>query len=153
MTALSGAAGGGGGGTSQRRHSGRREVWRRCWRQRQGPLGSWHKTESWKEGRWFAQFFCLVLFYTGVKSIYNDAIVSGVQQSGPVTHTCVSVLFQILFPFRSSQNVEPPSLRWTAGPCWLSVLNTAVCTCPPQIPVSLCPTPSLLSASESASLS
>lgn len=137
----------------QWRHSGREAgVSEMCWRCVRDHSALGIKLNLGKKGGWFAQVFRLFLFYTGVKSIYNDVIVSGVQQSGPVTHTCVSVLFQILFPFRSSQNIEPRSLRCTAGPCWLSVSNTAVCVCPSQIPVYLCLIPSLFSTSESASL-
>ena len=40
----------------------------------------------------------------------------------------VSILFQILFAFKLLQSTEQNSLCYTVGPCWLSVLNTAVCT-------------------------
>ena len=40
----------------------------------------------------------------------------------------VSILFQILFPFKSLQSVEQVSLCNTVDPCWLSALNIAVCT-------------------------
>ena len=46
--------------------------------------------------------------------------VSSAQQSGSVTHLRVSVLFQILFPFRLLPEVEQSSLCYTIGPCWLS---------------------------------
>ena len=59
-------------------------------------------------------------------------LVSCVQQSGSVTH--VSILFQIIFPFRLLQNIEQSSLCYTAGPCWLSILNIVVCTRQPQTP-------------------
>ena len=36
----------------------------------------------------------------------NDIIVSDVQQNDSVIHTHVSILFQILFPFRLLQNTE-----------------------------------------------
>ena len=42
------------------------------------------------------------------------------------------ILLQILFPFRLLQNIEQSSLCSTAGPCWLSILNIAVCTCQPD---------------------
>ena len=41
----------------------------------------------------------------------------------------LSVLFQVIFPFRLSHNIEQSSLCYTVGPCWLSVLNIAVCVC------------------------
>ena len=44
------------------------------------------------------------LFFIAVYLIYN--VISGVKQSGPVTHTCISTLsfffFKIIFPFRLS---------------------------------------------------
>ena len=57
--------------------------------------------------------------------IYNVVLVSGVQQSDSVIHIHVSILFQILFPFRLLQSVEQSSLCYTVGPCWLSILNIA----------------------------
>ena len=56
-------------------------------------------------------------------------LVSGVQQRDSVTHIHGSVLFQILSLIRLLQNIEPSSLYYTVGPCWLSILNIAVCTC------------------------
>ena len=61
--------------------------------------------------------------------IYNVVLVSSVQQSDLVIHVHVSILFQILFPFRLLQNIEQSSLCYTVGPCWLSVLNIVVCIC------------------------
>ena len=61
-------------------------------------------------------------------------IVSGVQQSDSVIHIHVSILFQILFPFKLLHNIEQNSPCCTVGPCWLSVLNIAVCTCQSQTP-------------------
>ena len=42
----------------------------------------------------------------GVSLINDVVLVSGVQQSDSVVHIHVSVLFQILFPFRLLQNIE-----------------------------------------------
>ena len=66
--------------------------------------------------------------------INNVVLVSGVQQSDSVIRIHVSTLFQVLSPFRLSQNIEQSSLCYTVGPCWLSILNTAVCTCQSQTP-------------------
>ena len=66
--------------------------------------------------------------------INNVVIVSGVQQSDSVVHVHVSILFQILFPVRLLHNIEQSSLCSTVGPCWLSILNIAVCTCQSQTP-------------------
>ena len=59
--------------------------------------------------------------------INNVVLASGVQQSDSVIHINVSILFRILFPFRLLQNTEQHSLCYTVGPCWLSILNRAVC--------------------------
>ena len=64
--------------------------------------------------------------------INNVMLVSGIQQSDSVIHINVSIHFQILFPFRLLQNTEQSSLCYTVGPCWLSILNIAVCTCQSQ---------------------
>ena len=61
--------------------------------------------------------------------IYKVVLVSGVQQSNLVTHTHVSIRFQILFPSRSLQSIEDSSLYYTIGPCWLSILYIVVCVC------------------------
>ena len=53
----------------------------------------------------------------------NNVLVSGVQQSDSVIHIYVSILFffyvsilfQILFPFRLLQSIEQSSLCYTAG--------------------------------------
>ena len=48
--------------------------------------------------------------------------------------------FQILFPYRLLQNIEYSSVCYTIGPCWLSILFIAVCTCQSQAPnLSLLP--------------
>ena len=54
-------------------------------------------------------------------------LVSGVQQSDSVIHIHVSILFQILFSFRLLQSIQQRSLCYTVGPCWLSILNIALC--------------------------
>ena len=38
--------------------------------------------------------------------IYNTVLASGIQQSDSGIHACMSILFQILFPFRLLQNIE-----------------------------------------------
>ena len=57
-----------------------------------------------------------------------------VYSSDSVLHIRVSILFQILFAFRLLQNIEQSSLCYTVGPCWLSILNIAMCTCQSQTP-------------------
>ena len=83
----------------------------------------------------FKKYFCFLyllifkfLFYVGVELINNVVLVSGVQQGDSVIHIHVSIHFQILFPLRLLQDIEQSSLCYTIGPCWLSILNIAVCT-------------------------
>ena len=64
--------------------------------------------------------------------INNVVLVSGVQQSDSVTHIHVSILFQIIFALSLLHNIEQSSLCYTVGPCRLSILNIAVCTCQSQ---------------------
>ena len=60
-------------------------------------------------------------------------IVSGGQQRDSALHTHVSVLRQTPLPSRLPHNIEQSSLCNTVGPCWLSISNIAVCTCPPKV--------------------
>ena len=63
---------------------------------------------------------------TTTKQLINNVmLVSGVQQSDSALHIHVTILFQILFPFRLWQSIEQSSLLHSAGPCWLSTLNIA----------------------------
>ena len=55
---------------------------------------------------------------------HNVVIVSGGQQRDSAIHIHVSTLPQTPFPSRLPHD--------TVGPCWLSILNIAVCTCPSQ---------------------
>ena len=43
-------------------------------------------------------------------------LVSGIQQSDSVIRIHVSILFQVLLPFRLLQNIEQSSLCYTVGP-------------------------------------
>ena len=50
---------------------------------------------------WGLKFYIFkFLFYIGEQLINNVVLVSGVQQSDSVIHIHVSILFQILFPYR-----------------------------------------------------
>ena len=57
-----------------------------------------------------------------------------VEQCDSVIHKCVSILFQIYFPFWLLQTIEQISLYYIVGPCWLSILNIAVCIHQSQTP-------------------
>ena len=61
--------------------------------------------------------------------INNVVIVSGRQQRDSAIHTHVSILPQTPLPSRLPHNTKQSSLCYTVDPCWLSILNTAVCTC------------------------
>ena len=60
----------------------------------------------------------------------NNVLVSGVGQSNSVTH--VSILSQILFPFRLLHNIEQSTLCYIVGPCRLPIfkIDRTVYTCP-----------------------
>ena len=80
----------------------------------------------------------------------NAVIVSGGEQSDLAIHTYVSILPETPFPTRLPHNIEQSCLCSTAGPCWLSILSVAVCSCPSQI---LCPFPLATISSFSKSVS
>ena len=54
----------------------------------------------------FLCFFFNFLFYSGVYLMNNVLLVSGLQQSDSVIHIHISILFQILFPFRLLHDIE-----------------------------------------------
>ena len=54
--------------------------------------------------------------FTEVESISNVVIISAVQQSDSVIHVRASIHFQILSPYRLSQNTGQSSLCSVAGP-------------------------------------
>ena len=56
----------------------------------------------------------------------------------------ISILFQLLFPYRLLQNIKYSSLCYTVGPCWLSVLHIAVWLYQSQLPVHSSSPPSPL---------
>ena len=62
-----------------------------------------------------------------VQPINNVVLVSGEQQRDSAIHTHVSILLQTPLPSRLPQNSEQSSMCYTVGPCWLSILNIAVC--------------------------
>ena len=50
----------------------------------------------------------------------------------------VSILLQIILPFKLLQNIEQNSLCYTIGLYWLSILNTIVCICRFKAPNTFC---------------
>ena len=59
------------------------------------------------------QNFMLLKICIGVQLVYNDMLISGVQQSESVIHTHISLLFQIVFPQKLIQKIEYSSLCYT----------------------------------------
>ena len=49
--------------------------------------------------------------------MYNVPLVLGVQQSYSAFHIRISILFQVIFPYRLLQNIEESYLCCTVGPC------------------------------------
>ena len=78
------------------------------------------------------------VFHIGVQPINNVVRVSGAQQSCLAIHIHVSILPQFPLPSRQPRDVDHSSLCYTVGPCWLSLLNTGVCTCPSQTSEKSC---------------
>ena len=73
--------------------------------------------------------------------MYNVVLTSAVQQSDSVIHIHLSTLFQILSPYRLSENMEQSSLCFKADAHELSIPHASVCMCQAQIPSPpLCPT-------------
>ena len=71
---------------------------------------------------------------TGVWPINKIVIFSSEQQRDSAIHIHVSVLPQTPFISRLPHNIEQSSLCYTLSPCWLSILNIVVCTCPSHSP-------------------
>ena len=89
---------------------------------------------------WFISYCFKFLIYIGLSPINNIMIVSGGQQRDS-TNTYTWIHSPSNTPhIHGAQSVEQSSLCYTVGPCWLSILNTAVCTWLSQTPwLSLLP--------------
>ena len=61
-------------------------------------------------------------------------MVSGGQQRNSAMHTHVSILPPTPLSPGLPLSIEQSSVCCTVGPCWLPILNIAVCTCPSQTP-------------------
>ena len=68
-------------------------------------------------------------FYFIMEYSQLTVTVSGGQQKDSAIHIHVSIVPQTPFPSGLPHNIEQSSLCYTVGPCWLSMLNIAVCTC------------------------
>ena len=83
----------------------------------------------WRSGN--MRLFLLFIYFNWSIADLQLIYVSGVQQRDLVIHIPVSIyltLFQILFSYRSLQNIEQHSLCYPAG-TYLSILSILVCVC------------------------
>ena len=93
-------------------------------------------------GAWWATVYRVAKSGTWLKRLSPHACITdlqccdslGGQQRDSVIHICVLILPQKPLPSMLPHNTEQSSVCYTAGPCWLSILNTAECTCPSQTP-------------------
>ena len=70
-------------------------------------------------------------FVLGCSQLTNNVvIVLGEQQRDSAIYMHVSILLQTPLPSRLPHNIDQSSICYTAGHCWLSILNIAVCRCP-----------------------
>ena len=74
------------------------------------------------------------LFYIRVEMINNVVIVSGTKQRDSAIYIHVSILPQTPLPSRLPHNIKQSFLCYTVGPCWLTILNIALCICQSQSP-------------------
>ena len=74
------------------------------------------------------------LNWTDSQSTNDVVTVPGEQWRDSAIRIHTPVLPQTPLPSRPPLNIEPSSMCYTVSPCWLSILNTAVCTCPSQTP-------------------
>ena len=63
-------------------------------------------------------------------SFKEQAITSGEHQKDSAIHTHVSILPQTPLLSRLPHNIDQNPMCYAEGPCWLSILNIVVCTCP-----------------------
>ena len=80
----------------------------------------------------FKKTFYSILWYSWLTN--NAVIISDEYQRDSSTHIHVSILPQTPLPSRLPHNTEQSSMCYTVGPCWLSILNTVVCTCTSKTP-------------------
>ena len=79
---------------------------------------------------YFLELFYFILGYSQVTTLwYFQVNGKGTQHA----YTCIH-LPQTPLTSRLPHNVEQSSMCYTVDPCWLSILNTAVWTCPSHTP-------------------
>ena len=83
-------------------------------------------------------YFYLFIYFMGIQFLCNVVLVSIVQQSESAIYLHTSPLFQISFPFRSSQSLEYSSVCYTGGSCYLFCIQQCIYVSP-SLPIH--PTP------------
>ena len=69
-------------------------------------------------------------FVLGYSRLTNNiVIVSGEQQRDSAIHIHVFIRPPSPPPIQTAHDIEQSSMCYTVGPCWLSILDTTVCTC------------------------
>ena len=68
------------------------------------------------------------LIFIRIWLLYNVLIASALHRSESVIHIHISPLFQVVFPFRSPQNIEQSSLCYTVGSC-CSIIQSHLTLC------------------------
>ena len=78
---------------------------------------------------YFSTFY-FVLQYSWLTK--NAVIISGEKWRVSAIHIHVSNLPQTTLPSRLPHNTKQSSMYYIGGPCWLSILTIAMCSCPSQ---------------------
>ena len=79
-------------------------------------------------------FFLTFYFVLGYSQLTNDVIVSGEEWRDSAICIHVFILRHTPLPSRLLHSMEQNSMCSTVVPCWLSILNMAVCTRPFKLP-------------------
>ena len=74
----------------------------------------------------YSHTFFYFFFHIGVQLITSVVTVSGGQQRDSAMHIHVPILPDTPLPIRLPHHIEQNFLCYTVGPCWLSILSTAV---------------------------
>ena len=99
-------------------------------------MSSIHFSMQWEKSTIFNKTFFIyfVLEYSWLTMLWLRWTAKWLSQNDSYTHMHVSILHQIPLPSRLPYSTELSSLCYTVGPCWLSILNIAVCTVHPKLP-------------------
>ena len=82
----------------------------------------------------FLFIFKVFILYWNIADYQGWNSVSREQQQDSAIHIHMFILPQTPLPSRLPHDIEQTSLGWPAGPCWFSMLNTAMCPRPSRTP-------------------